>query len=70
MVPSQFKFVSVVKRYLSLALLYRLYCGFENAIEILEVGSPGKEGFRLHTSATRSSKDGQKGAEIALILVG
>lgn len=39
----------------------KLYCGFENAIEILDVSRPGAAGFRLHTSPTRSSRSGQKG---------
>ncbi|GAA6011352.1 hypothetical protein JCM10207_008310 [Rhodosporidiobolus poonsookiae] len=38
-----------------------LYCGFENAIEVFDVASPGAEGFRIHTVPTRSSRDGQKG---------
>lgn len=41
---------------------HSLYCGFENAIEIFDVGSPGAEGYRLHTTPTRSSREGQKGA--------
>ncbi|ORY74295.1 WD40-repeat-containing domain protein [Leucosporidium creatinivorum] len=39
----------------------KLYCGFENAIEILDIAQPGSEGIRLHTSPTRSSRSGQKG---------
>lgn len=42
---------------------HRLYCGFENAIEILDVSRPGAAGFRLHTSPTRSSRSGQKGSQ-------
>ncbi|GAA6037253.1 hypothetical protein JCM8097_008645 [Rhodosporidiobolus ruineniae] len=38
-----------------------LCCGFENAIEIFDVASPGAAGFRLNTIPTRSSRDGQKG---------
>ncbi|BGP54484.1 hypothetical protein JCM8202v2_002065 [Rhodotorula sphaerocarpa] len=38
-----------------------LYCGFENAIEVFDVGRPGEEGFRMHTTPTRSSRQGQKG---------
>ncbi|GAA5855811.1 hypothetical protein JCM8547_000366 [Rhodosporidiobolus lusitaniae] len=38
-----------------------LYCGFDNAIEIFDVSVPGAAGFRLNTSKTRSSRDGQKG---------
>ncbi|BGP23446.1 hypothetical protein JCM10295v2_002342 [Rhodotorula toruloides] len=39
----------------------RLCCGFENAIEIFDVSQPGAEGYRLHTTPTRSSRQGQKG---------
>ncbi|POY76756.1 hypothetical protein BMF94_0005 [Rhodotorula taiwanensis] len=38
-----------------------LYCGFENAVEIFDVSRPGEEGFRMHTTPTRSSRQGQKG---------
>ncbi|GAA6003221.1 WD40 repeat domain-containing protein [Rhodotorula paludigena] len=47
-----------------------LYCGFENAIEIFDVGSPGAEGYRLHTTPTRSSKEGQKGIISSLAFSG
>lgn len=40
---------------------HSLYCGFENAIEVFDVGRPGEEGFRMHTTPTRSSRQGQKG---------
>lgn len=39
----------------------RLYCGFENAIEIISIASPGSTGVRVKTVATRSSQFGQKG---------
>ncbi|GAA6050921.1 hypothetical protein NBRC10513_000853 [Rhodotorula toruloides] len=39
----------------------RLCCGFENAFEIFDVSQPGAEGYRLHTTPTRSSRQGQKG---------
>ncbi|TFK19466.1 hypothetical protein FA15DRAFT_648298 [Coprinopsis marcescibilis] len=38
----------------------KLYCGFEDAIEVFDVGRPG-EGTRLHTTPSRKSKDGLKG---------
>ncbi|EPQ56054.1 hypothetical protein GLOTRDRAFT_41432, partial [Gloeophyllum trabeum ATCC 11539] len=38
----------------------RLYCGFEDAIEVFDVVSPG-EGSRLHTTPSKKSKDGLKG---------
>jgi hypothetical protein len=38
----------------------RLYCGFENAIEVFEVSRPG-EGRRIHTTPSKKSKDGLKG---------
>lgn len=50
----------------SLAFTYsgqRLYCGFEDAIEVFDVGQPG-EGERRHTSPTKKSKDGLKGSSV------
>jgi hypothetical protein len=42
--------------------MIRLYCGFDTAIEKLDINSPGRHSSkRIHTSKTRSSKDGQKG---------
>ena len=38
----------------------RLYCGFEDAIELFDLSRPG-EGTRLHTTPTKKSKDGLKG---------
>ncbi|KAF6762429.1 hypothetical protein DFP72DRAFT_558231 [Ephemerocybe angulata] len=52
----------------SLAFTYsgeRLYCGFEDAIEVFDVGCPG-EGIRRHTSPSKKSKDGLKGIVSAL----
>ncbi|KZT03232.1 uncharacterized protein LAESUDRAFT_705126 [Laetiporus sulphureus 93-53] len=43
----------------------KLYCGFEDAIEIFDVQSPG-EGTRLHTSPSKKSRDGLKGIISAL----
>ncbi|KAM6497609.1 hypothetical protein JOM56_005557 [Amanita muscaria] len=43
----------------------RLYCGFENAIEVFDVQNPG-EGTRLHTTPSRKSNDGLKGIISAL----
>ncbi|KAJ8073453.1 hypothetical protein PM082_011729 [Marasmius tenuissimus] len=43
----------------------RLYCGFENAIEVFDVGQPG-EGTRLMTTPNKKSKDGLKGIVSAL----
>ncbi|KAJ7474877.1 WD40-repeat-containing domain protein [Mycena latifolia] len=42
-----------------------LYCGFEDAIELFDVGRPG-EGTRLPTSPSKKSKDGLKGIISAL----
>ncbi|KAF7304583.1 hypothetical protein HMN09_00861400 [Mycena chlorophos] len=44
----------------------RLYCGFEDAIEIFDVSRPGCEGTRVRMSASRKSKDGLKGIISAL----
>ena len=38
----------------------RLYCGFEDAIEVFDVNYPG-EGTRLATTPSRKSRDGLKG---------
>ncbi|KAG8709916.1 hypothetical protein FRC11_005044 [Ceratobasidium sp. 423] len=38
----------------------RLYCGFEDAIEVFDVYHPG-EGTRLHTVPTKKSRDGIRG---------
>ncbi|KAJ3536223.1 hypothetical protein NMY22_g6126 [Coprinellus aureogranulatus] len=38
----------------------RLFCGFEDAIEVFDVGQPG-EGTRRHTTPSKKSKDGLKG---------
>ncbi|KAF8655612.1 hypothetical protein AX16_002994 [Volvariella volvacea WC 439] len=38
----------------------RLYCTFEDAIEVFDVSRPGK-GLRLHTVPSKKSKDGLKG---------
>ncbi|CAE6421920.1 unnamed protein product [Rhizoctonia solani] len=38
----------------------RLYCGFEDAIEVFDVHRPG-EGARLHTVPTKKSRDGIRG---------
>ena len=38
----------------------RLYCGFEDAIELFDLSRPG-EGTRLHTTPSKKSKDGLKG---------
>ncbi|KAH7333735.1 WD40-repeat-containing domain protein [Rhizoctonia solani] len=38
----------------------RLYCGFEDAIEVFDVHRPG-EGTRLHTVPTKKSRDGIRG---------
>ncbi|KAJ7087901.1 WD40-repeat-containing domain protein [Mycena belliarum] len=43
----------------------RLYCGFEDAIEVFDVGRPG-EGTRLLTTPSKKSKDGLKGIISAL----
>ncbi|KAG7092123.1 hypothetical protein E1B28_008497 [Marasmius oreades] len=43
----------------------RLYCGFENAIEVFNVSQPG-EGSRLMTTPNKQSKDGLKGIISAL----
>jgi hypothetical protein len=38
----------------------RLYCGFEDAIEVFDLTRPG-EGTRLMTTPSKKSKDGLKG---------
>ncbi|KAJ3516344.1 hypothetical protein NLJ89_g1193 [Agrocybe chaxingu] len=38
----------------------KLYCGFEDAIEIFDLSRPG-EGTRMHTTPSKKSKDGLKG---------
>ena len=38
----------------------RLYCGFEDAIEVFDVHRPG-EGTRVHTTPSKKSRDGLKG---------
>ncbi|KZV68763.1 hypothetical protein PENSPDRAFT_507463 [Peniophora sp. CONT] len=38
----------------------KLYCGFEDAIEVFDVSAPG-EGTRLPTTPSKKSKDGLKG---------
>ncbi|KAJ7708212.1 WD40-repeat-containing domain protein [Mycena rosella] len=43
----------------------RLYCGFEDAIEVFDIGRPG-EGTRLPTSPSKKSRDGLKGIISAL----
>jgi len=41
---------------------YRIYCGFEDAIEVFDVHRPGNdEGTRLHTTPSKKAKDGLKG---------
>ncbi|KAI0820143.1 WD40-repeat-containing domain protein, partial [Trametes gibbosa] len=43
----------------------RLYCGFEDAIEVFDVNCPG-EGTRLRTTPSKKSRDGLKGIISAL----
>lgn len=43
----------------------RIYCGFEDAIEVFDVMTPG-EGTRLATTPSKKSKDGLKGIVSAL----
>ncbi|KAI0698794.1 WD40-repeat-containing domain protein [Earliella scabrosa] len=43
----------------------RLYCGFEDAIEVFDVHRPG-EGTRVHTTPSKKSRDGLKGIISAL----
>ncbi|KAF8962187.1 WD40-repeat-containing domain protein [Flammula alnicola] len=38
----------------------KLYCGFEDAIEVFDLSQPG-EGTRLRTTSSKKSKDGLKG---------
>jgi hypothetical protein len=47
-------------------LISRLYCGFEDAIEVFDVARPGDEGTRLHTTPMKKSKDGLRGIVAAL----
>ncbi|KAL7418614.1 hypothetical protein Q5752_007072 [Cryptotrichosporon argae] len=45
----------------------KLYCGFENAIEVFDVSRPGyDQGERIRTTYTRREKGGQKGIISAL----
>ncbi|KAF8158641.1 WD40-repeat-containing domain protein [Mycena galopus ATCC 62051] len=45
----------------------KLYCGFEDAIEVFDVGSPGAgKATRIHTSPSKKSRDGLKGIISAL----
>ncbi|KAF9646530.1 WD40 repeat-like protein [Thelephora ganbajun] len=40
----------------------KIYCGFEDAIEVFDVHRPGNnEGTRLHTTPSKKTKDGLKG---------
>ncbi|KAI0651027.1 hypothetical protein C8Q79DRAFT_931081 [Trametes meyenii] len=43
----------------------RLYCGFEDAVEVFDIHCPG-EGTRLHTTPSKKSRDGLKGIISAL----
>ncbi|KAE9407841.1 WD40 repeat-like protein [Gymnopus androsaceus JB14] len=43
----------------------QLYCGFEDAIEVFDIATPGA-GIRLPTTPSKSSKDGLKGMISAL----
>ena len=40
--------------------LYRLYCGFQDAIEVFDVNYPG-EGERIFTTPSKKSRSGLKG---------
>ncbi|KAL1408959.1 hypothetical protein Q8F55_005773 [Vanrija albida] len=45
----------------------KLYCGFENAIEVIDIASPGYDNHeRLKTNVTRRDKGGQRGIISAL----
>ncbi|KAG2065850.1 WD40 repeat-like protein [Suillus decipiens] len=44
----------------------KLYCGFEDAIEIFDIQQPG-EGDRLPTTPSKKSKDGLKGEILGLL---
>ncbi|KAI9294866.1 WD40 repeat-like protein [Neoconidiobolus thromboides FSU 785] len=39
----------------------KLYCGYFNQIEIIDITRPEKQGIKQKTIGTRKSKDGQKG---------
>ncbi|KAL1926903.1 hypothetical protein VTP01DRAFT_5233 [Rhizomucor pusillus] len=39
----------------------RIYCGYENMIEIFDIQRPGQESIKIPTLPTRKSKNGQKG---------
>ncbi|PCH43277.1 hypothetical protein WOLCODRAFT_103329 [Wolfiporia cocos MD-104 SS10] len=43
----------------------KIYCGFEDAIEVFDIQEPG-EGTRLHTTPSKKSRDGLKGIISAL----
>lgn len=40
----------------------RIYCGFQNAIEVFDLNYPG-EGERIHTTPTKKSRSGVKGMD-------
>ena len=46
----------------------RLYCGFEDAIEVFDVHYPG-EGTRLRTVPTKKSRDGLRGKWDFILLI-
>ena len=62
----------VLREYLYVSFLIifypRLYCGFEDAIELFDLSRPG-EGTRLHTTPSKKSKDGLKGRLFRLIFL-
>jgi hypothetical protein len=49
-----------------MAVCTRLYCGFEDAVEVFDLHSPG-EGTRLATTPSKKSKDGLKGSQRGVI---
>lgn len=39
----------------------KIYCGFENCVQVFETSRPGNEGWKFSTTPTRKAKEGQKG---------
>jgi len=58
--PRRSWFCVNISRCLLIMFHPRLYCGFEDAIELFDLSRPG-EGTRLHTTPSKKCKDGLKG---------
>ena len=66
--PHRSRFCSI--SYVTFFIIFhpRLYCGFEDAIELFDLSRPG-EGTRLYTTPSKKSKDGLKGKIIILAYI-